>query len=77
MDLNWPQTLINPYILKIHSTAHQYSTTSSDSSTITKIAVENTEAGIPSMARRPSTKWRSSLVYFMDPCIEDCTLISI
>lgn len=55
---------------------NQYSTSSSDSSTITKIAVENAEAlaaaaaATASTIRRPS-KWKSSLVYFMDPCIED------
>ncbi|XP_055322618.1 uncharacterized protein LOC129578306 isoform X2 [Sitodiplosis mosellana] len=56
--------------------AHRHSTSSSDSSTITKIAVENAEALAAAAAataptvRRPS-KWKSSLVYFMDPCIED------
>ncbi|XP_031631573.1 uncharacterized protein LOC116345922 isoform X2 [Contarinia nasturtii] len=54
--------------------AHRYSTSSSDSSAITKIAVENIEsmtaAAAATAMRRPS-KWKSSLVYFMDPCIED------
>lgn len=68
----------------ISHTAHRYSTSSSDSSTITKIAVENAETLAASTAaaatattmRRPS-KWKSSLVYFMDPCIEDCTFNNV
>lgn len=61
--------------MRVQNTAHRYSTaSSSDSSTITKIAVENAEAMATTM-RRPS-KWKSSLVYFMDPCIEDCTLLA-
>lgn len=61
--------------MRVQYTAHRYSTaSSSDSSTITKIAVENAEAMATTM-RRPS-KWKSSLVYFMDPCIEDCTLLA-
>lgn len=64
--------------------AHQYSTSSSDSSTLKRIAIENgesmaaatTSAASAATMRRPS-KWKSSLVYFMDPCIEDCTFANV
>lgn len=47
-------------------TSHRFSTCSSDSSTITKIAT----ADLVDATKR-SNKWKSGLVYFMDPCIED------